>query len=73
MIVSRRRGGILEVPTSWVRPCYESSDVEWQELIDLVETDADGVAKRETVQGIPGQCIASRLQQCERHKCFAQC
>ena len=25
------------------------------------------------MQGIPGQRIACRLQQCERHKCFAQC
>jgi len=44
--------------------------VEWQELTDWVETNADGVVERATLQGILGQCITSRLQQCERHKCF---
>ena len=45
--------------------------MEQQELADWVETHVDGAAERVTVQGILGQRIANRLQQCERHKCFA--
>ena len=66
MIIPRRRGRILEVPN------LLDETLLWERRYG-VETDMDGVAKRATVQGIPAQHRECRLQQCERHKCVAQC
>jgi len=73
LIVPRRRGGILEVSKLLDETLLWEPRCGVEELTDWVETDVDGVAERATMQGIPGQRIASRLQQCEGHKYFAQC
>jgi len=71
VIVPRRRGKILEVPNLFDSTLLQKPQCRLAELTNLVETNAYGAVKRATVLGIPGQYKASRLQQCERHKCVA--